>query len=176
MSQDFIEDLMWKVVKAFLAKLGKFFFRKSKKPMKYDQTTSSETETSDTVVKENENNQNIENSLINDKEDSQSDEDKIREDANVEDESSSDDEDVGLLMKADHDAKTGTKQEVEESSETSTNETNIPSNGSNQNTSQSWSELLKNDEIFFHFTIFLLWSVITFINVPVVLAWAHNYK
>ncbi|XP_018322176.1 GPI inositol-deacylase [Agrilus planipennis] len=37
-------------------------------------------------------------------------------------------------------------------------------------------ELPRNDAIFFHFSLFLLWCMITFLTFPSVLTWAHNFK
>lgn len=41
----------------------------------------------------------------------------------------------------------------------------------------SWlKNLLENNDISFHFTIFFLWIIVSILNVPAVLTWAHNYK
>lgn len=37
-------------------------------------------------------------------------------------------------------------------------------------------EIAENNELYFHFTLFSLWFLITCINVPVVLTWAHSFK
>ncbi|XP_017776113.1 PREDICTED: GPI inositol-deacylase [Nicrophorus vespilloides] len=37
-------------------------------------------------------------------------------------------------------------------------------------------EIAQNNEIFFHFTIFLLYLFVTILNIPSLLTWAHNFK
>ncbi|KAI4456728.1 negative regulator of vesicle formation-related [Holotrichia oblita] len=37
-------------------------------------------------------------------------------------------------------------------------------------------EITDNNELYFHFTIFCLWFLVTCINIPTVLMWAHNFK
>nr|XP_022917205.1 GPI inositol-deacylase [Onthophagus taurus] len=37
-------------------------------------------------------------------------------------------------------------------------------------------EVLENNELFFHFTMFSLWFLVTCINIPTTLTWAHNFK
>ena len=37
-------------------------------------------------------------------------------------------------------------------------------------------QISNNNEIYFHTTIFSLWVLITCLNVPFVLTWAHNFK
>ncbi|KAG5877044.1 hypothetical protein JTB14_006524 [Gonioctena quinquepunctata] len=52
------------------------------------------------------------------------------------------------------------------------------SSGSTENkTSEDYGELsTAYNAIFFHSTLFFLWCMVTFINVPAVLTWAHNFK
>lgn len=46
-----------------------------------------------------------------------------------------------------------------------------------ENQSVNWlDELLEHNEIYFHFTIFLLLTLISMLNIPSVLTWAHNFK
>lgn len=64
-----------------------------------------------------------------------------------------------------------TKSELVDSNEEKPLETD---QNSNNNT---WlKNILENNEIFFHFTIFFLWITISALNIPIVLTWAHNYK
>lgn len=37
-------------------------------------------------------------------------------------------------------------------------------------------EITDNNELYFHFTLFCLWFLVTCINIPTVLMWAHNFK
>ncbi|KAI4456726.1 negative regulator of vesicle formation-related [Holotrichia oblita] len=37
-------------------------------------------------------------------------------------------------------------------------------------------EITDNNELYFHFTIFCLWFLVTCINIPTALMWAHNFK
>lgn len=47
----------------------------------------------------------------------------------------------------------------------------------NQSIYSSWlNELLENNEIYFHFSIFLLYFLVTLLNLPSVLTWAHNFR
>lgn len=198
MSQDFIEDVGWKFAKKILAKLKQIFWKKQKQEAKKEtlsiandkeKESRNENEVNENVVKDNEDNHNIENCIERDlKNDVDKDElanieadvaekscenNKIEDvgfsDALKDDDSENHDESEKLI--ATEDSKEGSSSEVENISESD----NIQSNG-NQESIKSWFEILENDEIFFHFTIFLLWSIVTFINIPVVLTWAHNYK
>ncbi|XP_044252309.1 GPI inositol-deacylase [Tribolium madens] len=47
---------------------------------------------------------------------------------------------------------------------------------SQDNCSNNSGETPGHNTIFFHATLFLLWSILTAINVPYVLTWAHNFK
>ncbi|EFA08175.1 GPI inositol-deacylase-like Protein [Tribolium castaneum] len=49
-------------------------------------------------------------------------------------------------------------------------------NKDKDNNSINSGETPAHNAIFFHATLFLLWSILTVINVPSVLTWAHNFK
>ncbi|KAK4874324.1 hypothetical protein RN001_013684 [Aquatica leii] len=51
----------------------------------------------------------------------------------------------------------------------------INENGQNEPV-PSTDDQLDYNAIFFHFSIFLLWCIVTAINIPSVLTWAHNFK
>lgn len=45
-----------------------------------------------------------------------------------------------------------------------------------ENSITSDSEKPNNNPIYFHATLFMLWTIVAAINVPSVLTWAHNFK
>ncbi|GJQ72189.1 hypothetical protein Trydic_g3281 [Trypoxylus dichotomus] len=73
-------------------------------------------------------------------------------------------------------------QEIEaldEASDTNNDENDDPEDAlpSESNTLlSSVGEIIENSELYFHFTIFCLWFLVTCINFPTVLRWAHNFK
>lgn len=87
-------------------------------------------------------------------------------------------------------ASTSTESEIKE---IATNQNGVDGNGDNnenvsesnrsadvqteQSTSDSFiEEITENNELYFHFTLFCLWFLVTCINIPTVLTWAHNFK
>lgn len=48
--------------------------------------------------------------------------------------------------------------------------------GKQENNNSNDNEKPNNDPIYFHATLFMLWTIVAAINVPSVLTWAHNFK
>jgi hypothetical protein len=55
-------------------------------------------------------------------------------------------------------------------------ETEVDRKKDNSNNNNNNTESSAHNAMFFHATLFLLWSLVTIINVPSVLTWAHNFK
>lgn len=169
MSQDFIEDLMWKISKVILNKI-KNVFKKKRNERNIDSSpetlalNDTNAENEQNSIKENKENDYVQEAII----------DNIK--AN-----SLDCTDAENIL---NNIKETTLEQSEVTSENITETApreeiveNQLNDSVNRNDSQCWWEkLLENNEIFFHFTIFLLWSIVAIINIPVVLTWAHDYK
>ncbi|CAG9863163.1 unnamed protein product [Phyllotreta striolata] len=191
MSQDFVEEIVWIVVKRF-AKKCKRFFRKRRDPVSGELVISSEAnlavldqsdvntgvsggagagendgssvEKFDERVKENE---------IEAKNTEKGDGDKNSELEKTEDTISSDSKVDNVIEKV----TSGDESEENSAEGLNQTETSREPDESNDETLLGNLDLSTSyNSIFFHSTIFFLWVIVTVINIPAVLTWAHNFK
>ncbi|KAF2882737.1 hypothetical protein ILUMI_23470 [Ignelater luminosus] len=173
MSQDYVEGFTMRIVKYFLSKFKKRVLpQNSNEDVDSSQNRLIDSDLSDraltkvkdeTVSKEDEQNQVIEN----------------KSNQNVEEEEEVEVNEAPEIQEE--------KKEIDVSPSCSSCDTNVES--SNQQTTEINKSCEENNEqnnvrnepaehssIFFHFSIFLLWFIVTGLNIPSVLTWAHNFK
>lgn len=201
MSQDVIESLVWRIVKACGNRMKSLFTRKKKEAQPTIESTE-ETNDIKNVAKRNVL-EWCQKSLSREQQQIKSEENKCDEkegSSGEEVKSSTSDDKVGdeqnkESVKQRKPAKN--KDELEEVNKTkSAEETkqknkkcNIDSktndidkkednnsNNNNTNVSGWFAEIFENNELYFHITMFMLWTAVAILNAPIVLTWARNYK
>lgn len=148
MSQEYVEDIVWKVVKKFTNKL-----KSSRATVKTDNNAdknNSDVSTEETKVENEETNiektENVENS-----EQNQAPVETSEQQSEIDGVSSKEakNEETDAEVKQTEEQVTQNEEEANQKNPTS---------------------------IFFHFTLFLLWCIVTGMCLPAVLTWAHNFR
>lgn len=155
MSQEFVEQLVWSLVKNCALYLRNLF-RKPKQSKENEQITKEENneEEKRDAVEEIENLDNEE--VQKETENVESREDKSEENETIEENETTDDE-------------TETVENVSTDKEESSKE--VPDVEKKRKESVSL-----DTAIFFHFTLFLIWCLVAALCIPSVLTWAHNFR
>lgn len=176
MSQEFIEQLVWSIVKRFAFRV-KMWLKGEKTAEKQEKEKMEGKENIETIQNGNagleETTENIE-----DEDDQHADED----DKHADEDDKPADEDDKL---ADNDDKHVDDDNQHSPGDVDTNK-NVEENvGLTKNKYLSQEVPVEKQEkesaqldtaIFFHFTLFLLWSLVAALSIPSVLTWAHNFK
>nr|XP_023017842.1 uncharacterized protein LOC111506859 [Leptinotarsa decemlineata] len=174
MSQDFVEEVVWLFVKNF-AKKFRNFFKRAKKPEKTSIIIAAES--SEHVTEPQASLEQIENVKLKDTE-SELKDTLEREEEPSTSASATNIEEVDIVENSEDD-----KQEAVENDEvvvvqnkTGERIENVHDDLENENTKNGSKISEAYNAIFFHSFLFFIWCIITLINVPAVLTWAHNFN
>lgn len=179
MSQDFIEDALWYFVKKFAKRIkeaiaNKFKKKQSKPDVKAfedfkkdikaieDSQEYKDKETNGSVVTETNNVTDVKTKINEEKQEET--ETKINEQADNENNVNKESEEREL----DNELVTSSAQIQEIRDETTPN--------TEETIQQVPERFTAHNSIFFHSSIFFIWTLVTIINLPTVLIWAHNSK
>lgn len=182
MSQDYVEGCTMRIVKYFLNKFKKRILpQRSNENVDSSQNGLIDTDLShraltrvrnETVPKEAEQTELVEaESSKQDKDDLNGEKEKTGDEMTQKQEQEKEKIDVLPSCSSDDNNIESSNQQI-----TEINKSCEENNEVNNTENNIREEPAEHSGIFFHFSIFLLWFIVTGLNIPSVLTWAHNFK
>lgn len=168
MSQDYIEELVWKIIKCCASKIKGAL--RSKKPLPRENENFLENKTEAGTNKDNKNSKNKERGDL--------DSNEIEEIETKDVLKENPDDEIKPSTSKDK-SKEKDNNENKAKSEDTENEDEEKDEVVSENEKDDKKEENKSDArtaIFFHLTLFFLWIIVTCLCIPSVLTWAHNFK
>lgn len=182
MSQDFIEKIVWKVVKLLAGKV-KNSFRKKSKTSDTKEIAEKKIKCKKSKLQNSKEDIHCNSKVESSKFDNTSENTAENQTNEISKEVQMDSKLLEIKSKDDTKSNSADKKDNNEIENLNKNEiikdSEVKSEEKLDDTKEeiSWlNELLQHDEFFFHFTLFLFWAMVAGLNIPSVLTWAHNFK